>query len=143
MEVTVGVLADYANVTAEGKLNIMGIFDRMKVPQLPAMHLDMQIVVRIEVQYAERDRPHPLEIVLHEPNGGVVFRIAGSFSADGGDPGEPILTNHVIRIAHLPLKVEGCHQFSVLINNEVKKQIRLYVDVVPPDPAQQTLIPGA
>jgi hypothetical protein len=35
MEVTLAVLADYANVTGSGKLNVMGIFGEVNPPVLP------------------------------------------------------------------------------------------------------------
>ena len=37
MDVTVAVLADYANVSQDGKLNIMGIFQEINPPMLPGL----------------------------------------------------------------------------------------------------------
>jgi len=36
MRVKLAVLADYASITREGKLNILGIFDEINPQQLPA-----------------------------------------------------------------------------------------------------------
>jgi uncharacterized protein DUF6941 len=38
MDVQVAVLADYANVAAGDKLNVMGIFDTVFAPTLPTVH---------------------------------------------------------------------------------------------------------
>ena len=48
MNVRLAVLADYANVTGDGKLNILGIFDRINLLQIPAVHPQMHLVLRIE-----------------------------------------------------------------------------------------------
>ena len=52
MLVKLAVLADYANVTSDGKLNILGIFDRMNVLNLPAVHPQMNLVLRLEAHRA-------------------------------------------------------------------------------------------
>lgn len=38
IEVTIGLVADYANVTREGKLNIVGTFDKIYAQNVPAQH---------------------------------------------------------------------------------------------------------
>ena len=60
MQVKLALLADYANVTAEGKLNILGIFDRINVVGVPAVHPQMHFILRLEAHPAEWDRTHPL-----------------------------------------------------------------------------------
>ena len=72
MQVKLAVLADYANVTAEGKLNILGIFDRINLVQVPAVHPQMHLVLRLEARAAERDRVHRVEIRLHDPQGATI-----------------------------------------------------------------------
>jgi hypothetical protein len=45
MEVTVAVLADYANVSQDGKLNIMGIFQEINATSLPFVLPQMYLVM--------------------------------------------------------------------------------------------------
>jgi len=52
MEVVLAVLADYANVSQEGKLNIMGIFDIISSEKFPTFHPEMKLVVQFEASIA-------------------------------------------------------------------------------------------
>jgi hypothetical protein len=131
MIVKLALLADYANITAEGKLNILGIFDRIQVSTLPAMHPFMQFIVRFEAHPAERDRAHKLEIRLHDPNGQTVFDIGGEIVTHGGLPGEAISTNQIIGINNLQLTKAGEYTFIVFLDNDLKAEVPLVVEVAP------------
>ena len=48
MELTLALLADYANISREGKLNIMGIFEQIFALSFPAVHAQLQLVLRLE-----------------------------------------------------------------------------------------------
>lgn len=53
MRVALGVLADYANVSADGKLNIMGVFQIVNVIQFPHVHAQMHLVLTLEADPSE------------------------------------------------------------------------------------------
>ncbi len=53
MRVALGVLADYANVSADGKLNIMGVFQIVNVIQFPHVHAQMDLVLTLEADPSE------------------------------------------------------------------------------------------
>ena len=67
MQVKLAVVADYANVSSEGKLNILGIFDRINVSDLPAAHPQMHLILRLEAHSTDasstRQRTKTLEMV--------------------------------------------------------------------------------
>src|SRR5919204_3250104 len=48
MRLSLALLADYANVSHDGKLNIMGIFGQIHAPQFPAVHAQMHLVLSLE-----------------------------------------------------------------------------------------------
>ena len=50
MRVSLALLADYSNVSREGKLNILGIFDTIYAPRFPTTHAHLQLVVRFEAE---------------------------------------------------------------------------------------------
>lgn len=130
MHVTLAVLADYANVTGDGKLNILGIFDRMNVNALPAVHPQMNLVLRLEAHSAERDRSHPVEIRLHDPDGQTVFEIKGEIVPQG-EPGHAISTNQILTLNNLQLARPGDYTFTVFVNNDLKAEIPLLVEFGP------------
>lgn len=131
MLVKLAVLSDYANVTSDGKLNILGIFDRMNVLDLPAVHPQMHLVLRIEAHSAETERRHDIEIRLHDPDGEAVFQVQGDV-VPRGEPGRPVSTNQILTLNNLQLNKLGEYTFVVLVNNDLKAEIPLVVDFAPP-----------
>jgi hypothetical protein len=129
MLVNLAVLADYANVTGDGKLNILGIFDRINLVQIPAVHPQMHLVLRLEAHPAELDRSHNVEIRLHDPEGTTIFEVKGEI-IPRGDAGRPVSTNQILTLNNLQLEKVGDYVFVVLINNDVKTEIPLAVEFV-------------
>ena len=130
MHVTLAVLADYANVTGDGKLNILGIFDRMNVTTLPAVHPQMNLVLRIEAHSAERDRSHAVEIRLHDPEGETIFEVKGEIVPQG-EPGHNVSTNQILTLNNLQLSKTGDYTFIVFVNNDLKAEVPLVVEYAP------------
>jgi hypothetical protein len=128
VQVKLAVLADYANVTADGKLNILGIFDRISVTGIPVVHPQMHLILRLEAHPAERGRPHNVEIRLHDPDGSTVFEVKGDVLPDG-PPGQTVATNQILTLNNLQLSKEGGYNFVVLVNNDLKSEVPLEVEV--------------
>ena len=131
MDVTFAVLADYANVSREGKLNVMGIFDRVFARQLPSRFPPMQLVVRLEAHPGELDAEHGIRIQLADPDGNALFDINGTFTPRSAEPGLPVSVNHVIRLADLPLQRTGDHTVIIWVDGERKDEVPLRVDEPP------------
>jgi hypothetical protein len=129
MQVNLAVLADYANVTGDGKLNILGIFDRINLMQVPAVHPQMHLVLRLEAHPAEQDRAHAVEIRLQDPHGAVIFEVKGEI-VPHGESGTAVSTNQILTLNNLQLEKIGDYVFVVLINGDVKSEIPLAVEFV-------------
>jgi hypothetical protein len=128
MQVKLALLADYANLTAEGKLNILGIFDRVQVTQLPAVHPQMQFVIRLEARPAEKDRPHTLELRLQDPDGETVFDIQGEMVPRGGGATQTVATNQIITINNLAFAKTGGYTFAVFVDGDLRAEVPLAVE---------------
>src|SRR5438132_13061512 len=48
MQVSFALFADAANLSQEGKLNILGVFDALQVASLPAVHPRAHLVVHLK-----------------------------------------------------------------------------------------------
>ena len=131
MDVTFAVVADYANVSREGKLNVMGIFDRVFARQLPGRFPPMQLVIRLEADYAELDVDHGIRVQLSDPADETVFDIDGSFTPRGGRPGEKTSVNHVIQLGNVPLQRTGPHRVLVWVDGDLKREVPIYVSRAP------------
>ena len=134
MQVKLAVLADYANVTADGKLNILGIFDRINLVQVPAVHPQMHLVLRLEARAAERDRVHRVEIRLHDPQGTTIFDVNGEI-VPHGDGAQPLTTNQILTLNNLQLEKIGAYNFVIFIDGDLKSELPLHVEFVTMPPA--------
>lgn len=69
LKVALGLLADYANVSREGKLNILGIFEQISAQSVPAVHPQMQLVMALEADRVDADREQKIGIELIDADG--------------------------------------------------------------------------
>ena len=141
MQVKLALLADYANVTADGKLNILGIFDRIQVGELPAVHPQMHFILRLEAHPAERDREHRVEIKLHDPDGQTIFQVQGQIHPRTATAPGAVTTNQILTLNNLQLTKTGGYTFIVFVNNDLKSEVPLTVVQSGP-PAAMTRAPG-
>ncbi len=121
------VLADYANITREGKLNILGIFDVIHVQNFPVTHPQMQLVMRFEADLSEAGKTKRLEIQLMDEDGKRLFVLGGEFTPGPGQPGEVIGTNQILTINMMKFEAPGNYEFKILINDELKAEVPLKV----------------
>jgi hypothetical protein len=140
LQVKLAVLADYANVSAEGKLNILGIFDRINLTQVPAVHPQMHLVLRLEAHAAERDRAHKVEIRLHDPEGDTIFEVNGDI-VPHGEGSHPVSTNQILTLNNLQLQKIGAYNFVVFINHDLKSELPLHVEFVTMPPVGGSTTP--
>lgn len=138
MVVTFAVVADYANVTRDGKLNVMGIFDRVFARKVPARFPPMQLVIRLEAEYAELDSEHSVRVQLSDPDGEAVFDIDGSFTPRGGQPGQRASVNHILQLGNVPLQRIGSHRILIWIDGDLKREVSVHVDQAPDAPLPDT-----
>jgi len=137
MKITYAVLADAANITREGKLNILGIFDSIQVQQFPVTHPQMQLVMRFEADISEAGKNKKVEVQLMDDDGKKLFVLGGEFAFGPGRPGEPIGSNHILTINMMKFERPGDYEFKILINDELKAEAPLKVQQWIP-PAQQS-----
>lgn len=127
MNVKLAVLADYANVSKEGKLNIMGIFDVIHAQQFPYTHPQMQFVMNLEATLAEAGKTKKVEVHLMDGDGKKLFVVNGDLALGQARPGEPFRTSSILTINLLKLDQPGDYVFNVLINDEHKARVPLKV----------------
>jgi len=67
--VQVAVLADYANIAAGDKRNVMGIFDTLFAPAFPTVQPFMVLALRLRLSYEDGGRTHDLAVSLRDEDG--------------------------------------------------------------------------
>ena len=119
MEVDLALLADAATIDGSGKLNILGIFDRLGTGAFPTRHPRMALVLRFSAGVHEAGK-HEIGIVLKAPDGGEVVRIDGEMSLTAG-PGQVssgVLVPHVLNLDGLVFPAPGHYAFDVSVDGE-------------------------
>jgi hypothetical protein len=132
MEVTLAVLADYANVTKEGKLNVMGLFTHINARVLPYLHPQMLLVWEVEAGPAEWETRKDVEIKLLDEAANQILAVRGNLEVPRGEPGRPVRINSVMTFNNVKFDAEGDYVFAILIGGETKKNISFRVSYTPP-----------
>ncbi len=128
--ISFAVLADCANVSREGKLNILGIFNRIFASTLPFVHPQMHLVITFEADRADAERDHQVRVDLIDADGARLFSIEGGLRFGSPPPGEQISINQVIQLSNLKFERFGSYEFKILVNREVRKSFPLVVSEV-------------
>lgn len=129
MKITLAVLADYANVTREGKLNVMGMFNRLTCRSVPVRHHQMTLVIRMEAHAAEIGRTHRLEVQCMDEDGGKVLTVEGEFTVNQRRRDEPTTTfDHLLTLNGVTFQKFGAHTFSIFVNEDLKSTVPLIVE---------------
>ena len=134
MDVTLALLADYANVTREGKLNVMGIFSDINAPIFPWVHPQMQLVLDLEAGAAEWDTQKKVEIKLLDEDANTILAIGADVKVPRGQPGRRVHVNSILTLGNIKFNKSGDYEFAILIGGETKKEIPLRVNQVSPPP---------
>ena len=128
MDVDLALLADAATVDGSGKLNILGVFDRLGTSSFPARHPRMALVLRFAAGLNEAG-VHDVGIVLRDPDGEEVVRLTGEMQLDPG-PGamtEGIRVPHVLYMDGLIFARPGRYAFDVEVDGIHQAAIPLSV----------------
>jgi hypothetical protein len=125
MDVTLALLADGANVTQDGKLNILGVFNALGAATFPATHPQMYLVMRFEAPRAEEGKTKQIEIHLADSDGNKLFTVATTLVVPQGTPGSPIRLNHILALNGIRFDRAGDYVFNVLIGDDHKAGIDL------------------
>ena len=128
MDIDLALLADAATVDSSGKLNILGVFDRISASDFPAKHGRLCLVMRFSAGVAEAG-PHEVLIKLRGPDGKEVFRLDGQMNlAPGpGSVGGGIHVPQVLNMDGLVFGKPGRYGFDVSIDGEHHVTVALSV----------------
>lgn len=121
------VLADEANVSQEGKLNLMGIFDRLAAAEFPVAHPKLVFAFRVESEFADNGRMFPVRVTLEDEDGAVLFEAAGELMAPLVPPGEYSTANQLFSLVGLQFPREGMYRFMVRLGDLPPHETPLFV----------------
>jgi len=131
MRVPFAVLADGANISREGKLNILGIFDTIFARKFPVTHAEMKLVFRIEAAASEAGMNHRVEIKLIDEEGKALLAMKANVVPRPSPSGKTLKMDQVLSLRNVTFKKPGQYFFSVTIDDEQKAAVRLRVAELP------------
>ncbi|MBI4540763.1 MAG: hypothetical protein HY704_14775 [Gemmatimonadetes bacterium] len=128
MDVDLALLADAATIDGSGKLNILGVFDRIMAPDFPVRHGRVALVLRFAGTVQDLGR-HSVEIRLRDPAGGHVLRLDGELqlAPRGGWPAQAMKIPHILNIDGIVFQVPGEYAFDVLVDGRHEASVPLSV----------------
>ena len=126
MDVDLAVIADAANVSQEGKLNILGVFDTIWARVFPFRHASMVFVLRVRADFTEQGA-HRLEVRLIDDDGGQLFKAEGPLQVAGGEPGRPVKPHVVMGLSGISFPKPGDYSFEIIVDDRHMKSVPLFV----------------
>jgi hypothetical protein len=117
MKIPMAFLADEANVSQEGKLNVLGIFDRIAAPMFPTVHPRMVFAFRVQAEFADSGREFAVRVRLMDEDGGVLFEANGEMVAPRVQPGEFSTANQVFTLVGVQFTQAGNYKFVVNVGD--------------------------
>jgi hypothetical protein len=130
------VLCDAANVSREGKLNILGIFGALRGLKFPHVHPAMTLVVALEATWTERGE-HAVDIRLVDVDGRELLKLDGRVNVQGERAGRPILTQAVLQLHNIAFPHPGTYTVDILVDRRHERSVPLEVHGPPEGAASQ------
>ncbi|MBL8117853.1 MAG: hypothetical protein JNJ78_10035 [Anaerolineae bacterium] len=132
MNVAFFLAADYAAKEQSGKLNVLGIFNRIYAADFPAIHASLYLVIRFIAELGEFETKHDVKIIFVDSDGRELSAASGQLELPKPEGGKQLQAELIIQISNLELPKAGGYEFRVIVNKDVKAILPLDV-VMRPD----------
>ena len=139
MHVSFALFADAANLSQEGKLNVLGVFDAVHVANLPAVHPRATLVVRLKGSAADVGN-HALTLRWKNPKGNELWSSTAELAVNAPPGHAAEMDMPVIASIDLPLDSVGDYSMLIDLDGKIHAETRLHVRAGAPIVA---LSPGA
>ncbi|MDQ6769535.1 MAG: hypothetical protein M3Z54_06070 [Gemmatimonadota bacterium] len=137
MHISFAVFADAANLSQEGKLNILGVFDAVQVAGLPTIHPRTHFVVRLKAD-GDDTGAHRLTFRWLSPLEEELWSSTGEMSVTQSPNPVFEMDLPIIAVVDLPLNVAGQYTMQVTLDGQPTAAARLFVT----GPNQQSMVTG-
>lgn len=137
MHVSFALFADAANLSQEGKLNVLGVFDAVQVGTLPAVHPRATLVVRLKGTAADAGT-HALTLRWVNPRSIELWSSTLDIAVNAPPTHVGEMDMPVIASIDLPLDAIGDYSMMISLDGKVHAETRLHVragaPIVAPSP---------
>ena len=126
MHVSFALFADAANLSQEGKLNILGVFDALQVGTLPALHPRATLVVQLTGSPANVGN-HRVSLPWLSPGGNQLWSSEGELGIAAPPTGVVEMDFPVIAQLDLPLDLAGSYLMRVGLDGQTHAEVPIQV----------------
>lgn len=134
MHVAFALFADAANLSQEGKLNILGVFDALQVASLPAIHPRAHLVVHLKGTGVDMGS-HTVSFRWLSPSGQELWNSSGDLNVGAPPPGIAEMDLPLIAQLDLPMDAVGAYTMAIAIDGnhtlDVGIQVRTATQIPP------------
>jgi len=131
MHVSFALFADAANLSQEGKLNILGVFDALQVAALPAVHPRAHLVVHLKGTGADVGS-HTVNFRWISPTGSELWNSSGDLSVGAPPPGAMEMDLPLIAQIDLPIDSAGSFTMAIAIDGDHTIDVPVHVRAAAP-----------
>ena len=127
MNITLATLADAANTTRSGKLNLLGAFQAIYTPAVPCQHPHCALVLMMRADIGEKGTTHGLRIRMIDPEAKPVMEM--ELDVEIGEESHfayPEIA-FILELKNLLLAQYGQHVFEIYLDNKREASINLAV----------------
>lgn len=126
MHVIFALFADAANLSQEGKLNVLGVFDALQVGSLPAVHPRAHLVVHLKGSPSDVGR-HTVTLRWISPQGSELWTSTGELNV--GQPPTGVMEMDLPLIAQIDLPIDSAGAYHMTVSLDDKKSVEVPVQV--------------
>lgn len=124
LTISLATIADAANISREGKLNITGIFGNINAVSFPAQHPWMVLVFVINGDRSDAESEHKLKVDLIDEDGTLLIPSITGTIKFGATPASGIIhAPQIIQLSNVQFKQAGRHEFKIILNGEVRASV--------------------
>lgn len=131
MVIVLSLVADAANTTENGKLNLLGVFQSISTKVVPVRFSLFYIVVKLRADSAEKGTEHTFALQLTDADARPVYEIEVQPFSVPTDTTMPFAEVGIIAAVHsLVFPVFGHYQFNIIIDGVQMGGIDLLVQPI-------------
>lgn len=126
MQVSFALFADAANLSQEGKLNILGVFDALQVAGFPAVHPRAHLVVHLKGTQLDVGT-HSLSLRWVNPQGNELWESTGGVEVGPPPPSAVEMDLPIIAQIDLPMDGPGGYALRIALDGESLAAVPVHV----------------
>ena len=130
MDIEIFTLCDAAG-DYQGRLNILGVFDTIFAPQMPARHPFCSVALRIRFQMTERGRRRLTLHIVDDDGKLVIPPIEGAFSVEMPAHSRLASANLVLNLGQLQFQDYGEYAINLAVDGRQEASLPFWVKQPP------------